>query len=73
MRVVIQKNMHTSPVLADNVNMFAVYDNADELVAAMWDRGDGTLALTRAGETDFERLCGELGLEKRTHLECVTL
>jgi len=72
MRLILQKNMQTSPVEADNVNMFAVYDR-DELIAAMWDRGDGTLALTRAGEADFEVLCDDLGLEKRTNVHKVTL
>lgn len=72
MRVVLQKDMKTSPASVDDINMLAVYDGG-EIIAAMWLRGDGSIALTRAGEEDFETLCKELGLSKRSQVRCVTV
>jgi len=72
MRVVLQKDMNTNPVAADDINMLVVYDN-DEIIAAMWAREDGSIALTRAGEDDFEAMCKELSLEKRSNIRCVTV
>jgi len=71
MRVVVQKDMHTAPIVSD-ASLVAIYDGG-LLVAAMWRRDDGTLALTRTGEADFELMAKELGLEKRTHAVCSTI
>jgi hypothetical protein len=73
MRVVWQTDMRRSPHSIEGVNQVAIYDDDDEPLAMMWKRDDGTIALTRAGERDFENLVQQLDLHKRADVCCITL
>lgn len=73
MIAVLQRNIRTPLQPVPDVGHIAVYSNDEVLLAVMWERDDGTIALTRAGEEDFERLCQEMHLDKRPSVRCVTV
>ncbi len=65
MRVVLQKDLEPSQPF-EGIGTVLVYDNEGQyLLAAMWHREDGSIALTRAGEPHFNKLIADLGLEKQ--------
>jgi len=63
-----QNSLHT---VRDVRHALLYADDGETMLAVMWERPDGTTALTRAGEPDFERLCDDMGLHKRLHVRCV--
>lgn len=65
MKLVLQRDVKLPSAAITNVGHVAIYSNDDALLAVMWERDDGTTALTRAGEPDFERLCSDMFLSKR--------
>lgn len=73
MIAVLQPNLCTPLQSVADVGHIAVYDNDETLLAVMWERDDGTVALTRAGENDFERLCRDMHLDKRPNVRCVSV
>lgn len=65
MRVLLQKNIGTPVAVIDEVSLLTVLNDDGDPLAAMWTRQDGTQALTRAGEPDFEKVLDEIGIGKR--------
>ena len=63
--ITVIESGHQQTVTKD-VNMMVVYDDQHVMLAAMWTRDDGTIAMTRAGEDDFAQLCKSLGLKTNT-------
>ncbi len=70
MRLVLSKSITGHPLVVEAIRQLAVYDG-DDLLALMWERDDGSTALTRIGEEDFERLVREMGLEKRSDVRTI--
>lgn len=73
MIVVLQRDVCTPLKSVCNVGHVAVYNNNNVLLAVMWERNDGTVALTRAGEEDFERLCKEMHLDRHIKVRSVNV
>ena len=71
MRVLLQRGL-SSPHLVDGVDRVAVFNDDGVILALMWRRDDGLIALTRAGEPDFERLILEMGFDQ-PRVQCVSL
>lgn len=71
MRALLQKNIGTPVAVIDGVSMLVVMNDDGDPLAAMWTRPDGTQALTRAGEADFEKLLNEVGFGKRVKARVV--
>lgn len=61
----MQNNVRQPATVVQDVSQLLIYNDDAELIAALWRRGDGTLALTRLGEPDFEQLCREAGFHRR--------
>lgn len=73
MRVVLQERIGVPPLAVDNVGHLAVYNESEELIAVMWRNEDGTICLTRSGESDFEKLVAQMALGKRANVRCISL
>lgn len=73
MRTLLQAGASTEPFQVHDIKQLAVYSDDGTLLALMWEREDGTTALTRAGEPLFESLASQMGIDLRTNVRCVTL
>lgn len=56
----------------DGLSSLILYDG-DTPIAIAWRREDGMVAMSRAGEADFERLTVDMGFHKRSGVRCVRL
>ncbi len=73
MRVLTQGTISHQPVMHEGVRQAVIYDEDGSILAAMWERDDGTIALTRVGEKDFDSLVEQLGLNLRLNVKQVQL
>lgn len=73
MKLLLQKNLRTPADHVEDIQQLLVTDDDGDLLAIMWHLDDGSIALSRKGEKDFERLCKQLGVKLRSTAQCVTL
>ena len=73
MKTFLSSGLGTSAKVVEDIKSVVVYDDDGVILAAMWERDDGTIALTRAGEPDFESLVSQMGFDKRGDVRLVTL
>lgn len=72
MDIVISSETSSQLQELERVDQLAVYHRG-EVIAMMWERDDGTVAMTRAGEPDFQRIVSRSDLNVRNDVRQVTL
>lgn len=73
MKLLVQKNLRTPAENVEDVRQLLLTDDEGDLLALVWHLDDGSIAMSRKGEKDFERLCDQLGVKLRSKAQCVTL
>lgn len=54
------------------ITELAIYTNDGQLVALYWERDDGTLAHSKAGDSDFDGLCRAAGVKQTVYSVRIT-
>lgn len=72
MKVLI-RNSDFNDFFYQDISQLLVYNEDNQLLAAMWKREDGTIALSKAGDEDFDLICSELGLNKDLKLKKIVI